>query len=637
MALQSLNNSVYTYQSSIHSSNVLNHLNNQRQQGILCDMTVMVEDQFFHAHCSVLAACSDYFHARLIGRDGPVFTMALPKEVTAKGFSSLLDFAYTAKLILTKESILEIQTCADFLGFHNLEKTCFSFLNSKFFQTETDFENNSEKKCPRSKYWKSKTQTVFEESMLLDVNFGLVDDDCSSALGSNVLDKEASLITREINTHTLSTSLSSIYKKIQNHSEENQVTQIEECADKGQSFDGIDKESGRNNFEMNKINYEETKKCTSQDAGNNNVCYPCTNTLSGKPALFNPLQSKTISLQSPEKKKVLEGYSTKNNNTSLFGAKKIENILDIPTTSESIQEGNLNISAGSSREREVSQHLAMEVWNELSTAHEEEGQTLPVQISSEKLTECPWLSININETCKSYSNIHAKETECPFLNDLNNQSYLINSKEQYKECELEGSQLMKSPNISSLNSEDESDFDTEGDNESCTREQTYEIELPFPVENIASVARNEFQQMIKKYCLSQEQLDFIHDIRRRSKNRIAAQRCRKRKLDCIQYLKCEIDRLKNEKKKMLFESNQLKINIEEIKHNLSGLCHKICSEAALKPDQISVLAKYSSPECPLSSLMTEGKDINECDLLVSSIKDFPVDTLVVGFTEESKV
>ncbi|KAG2456473.1 BACH1 protein, partial [Polypterus senegalus] len=143
--------------------------------------------------------------------------------------------------------------------------------------------------------------------------------------------------------------------------------------------------------------------------------------------------------------------------------------------------------------------------------------------------------------------------------------------------------------------------------------------------------------MIKKYCLSQEQLDFIHDIRRRSKNRIAAQRCRKRKLDCIQYLKCEIDRLKNEKKKLLFESNQLKINIEEIKHNLSGLCHKICSEAALKPDQISVLAKYSSPECPLSSLMTEGKDISECDLLVSSIKDFPVDTLVVGFTEESKL
>lgn len=48
-------------QSSSHNDAVLAALNQQRSDGILCDITLIAEEQKFHAHKAVLAACSDYF------------------------------------------------------------------------------------------------------------------------------------------------------------------------------------------------------------------------------------------------------------------------------------------------------------------------------------------------------------------------------------------------------------------------------------------------------------------------------------------------------------------------------------------------------------------------------------------------
>ncbi|MGH0156810.1 UNVERIFIED_CONTAM: hypothetical protein FKN15_059232 [Acipenser sinensis] len=95
--------------------------------------------------------------------------------------------------------------------------------------------------------------------------------------------------------------------------------------------------------------------------------------------------------------------------------------------------------------------------------------------------------------------------------------------------------------------------------------------------------------------LTSEQLEFIHDIRRRSKNRIAAQRCRKRKLDCIQNLECEIHKLVCEKDKLLTERNQLKVCMGELWENFSCLSQEVCRDVQLSSEQIQSLQRY----CPV--------------------------------------
>lgn len=208
-----------------------------------------------------------------------------------------------------------------------------------------------------------------------------------------------------------------------------------------------------------------------------------------------------------------------------------------------------------------------------------------------------WAQNTSSDWLKLDSNLSSTKTSCPFLQDLEQKKCLP----RLSECEG-----ASQSGVSSLNSgeDGDSETETEGDSESSARERARQMQLPYPVDWIVDLSRNDFQQLLKQQVFTREQLEFVHDMRRRSKNRLAAQRCRKRKLDCIYNLQCEINKLKTEKEKLMVEKSQLSQQKLKTCHSVSALCQRVCNEANLQPEQLQVLAKYTTPDCPLSSLFS---------------------------------
>ncbi|XP_039439779.1 segmentation protein cap'n'collar isoform X1 [Culex pipiens pallens] len=79
------------------------------------------------------------------------------------------------------------------------------------------------------------------------------------------------------------------------------------------------------------------------------------------------------------------------------------------------------------------------------------------------------------------------------------------------------------------------------------------LNIPITVQDIINLPMDEFNERLSKYDLSETQLSLIRDIRRRGKNKVAAQNCRKRKLDQIVSLADEVKEMKNRKERLLRE------------------------------------------------------------------------------------
>ncbi|TRY83167.1 hypothetical protein DNTS_020668 [Danionella cerebrum] len=531
MSLENSKSFNFTFQSSVHSSHVLQCLNEQRKKDILCDVTVVVGSQSFRAHQAILASCSDFFSARVSSHTSESTVINLPDELISEGFEPLLDFAYTSKLIFTKENVLEIRNCATVLGFKNLDKACFDFLLPKLFDSHRG-TSKIQRKCCKTTCCRSRGSGVSK------------DDDIDEDKPSNK-PPQPKFKVRE------PPCLPSVA-----------------IEDVGNSFTSV----RDTDYSLLCPKYRKFQIACGKERSCQDACREKPKSLDktedGCPLSCNPRSSKDIS--SRDNTPIPED---ENSTLHCAPCTDLSSLSSCNDSAQSICDSGDSAKPGISpqEESEDGERTTRELRLEQSNA-----QRSPVEMMvAEQLTS--WTSSSQSSTGLKASNLNclrscyldAREVECPFLQEFG----------------AVGAQIH--------------------DGEAGS---TSQMALPLSVEQIVSLNRNDFQQMLKQQILTREQLDAVHDIRRRSKNRIAARRCRKRKLDCIYNLECEIEKLRSEREKL--NSERMKLNQLKLKacQSYSSLYEQVCAEAALRPEQLQVLAKYSSPDCPLSAFLCSSGD-----------------------------
>ncbi|XP_036450169.1 transcription regulator protein BACH1b [Colossoma macropomum] len=612
MSLESCRTSVFTFQSSVHSSHVLRCLDEQRQKDLLCDVTVVVESQSFRAHRSVLASCSDYFSARMSSHTGQGLVINLPEEVTAEGFEPLLQFAYTSKLLFTKENVLEIRNCATVLGFKNLDKACFDFLLPKFFDSSKSSSKGPRKQCCKTKCWRSKAESSVKDDD--------DDDDDDDAQETSLVPPCAALEKKELSSpakpgeNAESQMETHVETETQSRPDYSllcpKYRKFQLACGKGPSFMdtcGPEAENTSSACLLNCLPCSSSGDCKSVVTGKDP---PGDNVEDAVTPFCCPL-AKQAPTETP--------LSLCPGQASVQFCREAAEASCPATAPATAGEGGESLAARlKGKEAITSDYCTGPACpSPCSTLRADQRSTVEIEVANQ-LSSWPDVfspkASSAPDTTRRTSEMHwlrqlelgPRPVDCPFLRDLDAVDAQVRGSERLP-CSAE------SPYISMHSGEDSDSFDTEGDSESYTNERASEMQLPFSVDRIASLSRNDFQQMLKTHSLTREQLDFVHDVRRRSKNRIAARRCRKRKLDCIHNLECEIERLRSEKEKLTAEKQQLDQLKLKTWQSYSGLYERLCTEANLRPEQVQVFAKYTSlADCPFTAHLSTKACIYHC-------------------------
>ncbi|XP_029458934.1 kelch-like protein 15 isoform X2 [Rhinatrema bivittatum] len=127
------------YSSSIHDTTVSAGFRALYEEGLLLDVTLVIEDHPFQAHKALLATQSDYFRimftADMRERDQDKIHL---KGLTATGFSHVLQFMYYGNIELSMTTVHEILQAAMYVQLTEVVKTSEFFRYSRQLRHEVE-------------------------------------------------------------------------------------------------------------------------------------------------------------------------------------------------------------------------------------------------------------------------------------------------------------------------------------------------------------------------------------------------------------------------------------------------------------------------------------------------------------------
>lgn len=104
------------YSNPSHALSVLGILNEQRLQGQMCDIALVVADQKYQAHRSVLAASCEYFQSLFTRADADSLKVVNLDFCEPDAFEIVLNYIYSSSLFVDKGSLAAIQELGYSLG-----------------------------------------------------------------------------------------------------------------------------------------------------------------------------------------------------------------------------------------------------------------------------------------------------------------------------------------------------------------------------------------------------------------------------------------------------------------------------------------------------------------------------------------